>query len=391
MDHNFFNPQLPKLEGIIYAEFDNDIGRIIKFQVPDEIFDKERFDTISSAIIPSEAMRDRMIKMNIFDYKIMGHPVGIKDKKYPREIYIFNMCFIVAKDAGSDIIYEPLVQKCAEYLQTLEEERSFLSEEIHKLPSLMKQIFNGLNNKGECILTVTEQTTIYLKLCPAFHGREPPPVNPFHVPIFTRIPPPISVEQLNKMDVLSQKICPHIDGVKCIKDIAYAVQIDADLVGRCIRNLCFYGCISLLPMFLYSNTYVTTEKIRHFFDSSKIREECLEFVALNAKEKPVKFTDVCHLYLSLKRGMTIKEWFLRMHPRQMHVDERRLIQFGVYYGFVRKLSIYPVAINADDTTKIASLCKGENSLEDLAVQYACSPLELHTHLINSGNFTFIMR
>jgi hypothetical protein len=69
--------------------------------------------------------------------------------------------------------WEPLVQKCAEYLQVLEkvgrvvsvylysfmehirlpskssfQERCFLSEEKHKLPSLMKQIFYGLNNQG---------------------------------------------------------------------------------------------------------------------------------------------------------------------------------------------------------------------------------------------------
>lgn len=45
--------------------------------MPHEIFDKERFDAISSAVIPSEEMRDRLIKINIYDYKIMGHSVGI--------------------------------------------------------------------------------------------------------------------------------------------------------------------------------------------------------------------------------------------------------------------------------------------------------------------------
>lgn len=33
MDHNFFEPQLPRLKAIIYAEFDNEIGRVIKYQV----------------------------------------------------------------------------------------------------------------------------------------------------------------------------------------------------------------------------------------------------------------------------------------------------------------------------------------------------------------------
>lgn len=67
-------------------------------------------------------------------------------------------------------------------------------------------------------------------------------------------------------------ICPQIDGIKCVKDIAYAVQIDVDLVIRCIQNLCFYGCINLLPLFLYSNNYIPTERIRFFFASPKIIE-----------------------------------------------------------------------------------------------------------------------
>lgn len=81
----------------------------------------------------------------------------------------------------------------------------------------MEQIFNDLNTNGgsfnfvkymflECIRVVSPRTTVYLKLCSSFHGREPPAVNPFMVPIFTRVPPPISDESLNKMDVLSQKV-----------------------------------------------------------------------------------------------------------------------------------------------------------------------------------------
>ena len=43
-----------------------------------------------------------------------------EEKKYPREVLIFNMCFIVSKQMAADWVYEPLVQKCAEYLQELE-------------------------------------------------------------------------------------------------------------------------------------------------------------------------------------------------------------------------------------------------------------------------------
>lgn len=390
MDQSFFEPQPPKLKAIIFAEFDNEIGRVIKYQVPHKIFDKERFDAISAAVIPSEEMRDRLIKINIYDYKIIGHSVGIKDKKYAREIYIFNLCFIVLKSSKFDTVYEPLVQKCAEYLVDLEKEQRFLSHDNNLLPRLMEEIFYGLNKKGECIYTVTDHSTIYLKMCPSFNGQEPPIVNPYLVPVFTRIPPPTTLEKLNKMDVLSQKICPQIDGIKCVKDIAYAVQIDVDLVSRCIRNLCFYGCINLLPLFLYSNSYIPTERIRLFFVSPKIIEQCLKFVKLKNDEPDVRFVDVCRLYLSLKRGICVRSWCQRMYPREMNIDERKLIQFGIFYGFLCKLLIYPIANNDENITEIAGLCNGERSFEELALHYSYSPLDLEKSLITNGNFTFII-
>uniref|UniRef100_A0A914NPS2 Uncharacterized protein n=1 Tax=Meloidogyne incognita TaxID=6306 RepID=A0A914NPS2_MELIC len=252
----FQAPELPKLRAIVFAEFDNDIGRVLRFQVfLVKFFDKQRFESISSAIIPSEEMRDRMITVNMFENKIIGYPIGMKDKRYPREILIFNMCFVISRQVECDWVYEPLVQKCAEYLVELEKvnDHSFPKKKL-RLPVLMREIFLGLNNKGECFYTVTERTTIYLKLFSNSRGVEPPLVSPFSVPIFTRIPPPTSQSQLERMDVLSQK-----NGIRCVKDIACVVRIDTDLVARCIRNLCFYGCIRLLPMFLYFNCYVPTK------------------------------------------------------------------------------------------------------------------------------------
>ena len=76
-------------------------------------------------------------------------------------------------------------------------------------------------------------------------------VNLYMVPMFTRaiqLTPAI----IDKMDVLSQKvssshscfflrelvdvqIIPKIDGIRCVKEIAMEVEIDPDLVMRCVR------------------------------------------------------------------------------------------------------------------------------------------------------------
>lgn len=264
--------------------------------------------------------------------------------------------------------------------------------------TLMNQLLRiaGFFFPGECKIPVTDQTTIYLKLCPSFHGIEPPKVEPYMVPMFTQIPPPNTPNHISKMDVLSQKICPKVDGVCCIKEIAMLVQIDTDLVMRCVRNLHFYGCLTLIPLFMYANTYVATEQLHDFYMNTDLIKECLDFIrpvndgGERSGRKPL-FPDVFRLYASLKTGMTMKDWCERMSPRQYNVDERRAIQFGICHGFVRKLCIYPVCLKKCDMRRIAKLCDGTRSLEDLAVIFAISPVRLLEAVRDDGNFVFISK
>ncbi|KAK6112682.1 Nitrogen permease regulator 2 family protein [Brugia pahangi] len=360
---------VPKLKAIIFAEFDADKGPVIRIQIPDFLFDAKRFDTFSNAVIPKPELFHRLIKVNHVEnsdgkvYKVIGHPVGIESDSYARGRYIFNVCFVVDKNSQIDCMYEPMVQKCAAYLTQMEKDTRFLSQSQSKLPDLLLEIFKGLNEHGECKIPVTDQTTIYLKLCPSFHGIEPPKVEPYMVPMFTQIPPPNTPNHISKMDVLSQKICPKVDGVCCIKEIAMLVQIDTDLVMRCVRNLHFYGCLTLIPLFMYANTYVATEQLHDFYMNTDL----------------------------IKTGMTMKDWCERMSPRQYNVDERRAIQFGICHGFVRKLCIYPVSLKKCDMRRIAKLCDGTRSLEDLAVIFAISPVRLLEAVRDDGNFVFISK
>lgn len=50
------------------------------------------------------------------------------------------------------------------------------------------------------------------------------------------------------------------------------VQIDTDLVMRCVRNLHFYGCLTLIPLFMYANTYVATEQLHNFYTNADLIE-----------------------------------------------------------------------------------------------------------------------
>lgn len=121
--------------------------------------------------------------------------------------------------ARDDTVFEPIVQKFSEYLVTLEKEESFLTKRLKELPAIMQRVFDDLNRSGqfnqiavkkealgECVLSVTKETTFYFRLSHSFVGIETQPMNQFMVPVFICQPAPTSPNELAKMDVLSQKV-----------------------------------------------------------------------------------------------------------------------------------------------------------------------------------------
>lgn len=148
---------------------------------------------------------------------------SIGNEQYHRGMYIFNMCFIIDKaDTRDDAMFEPVVQKFAEYLVNIEREENFLTEKKSLLPDIMQRVYDSLNTKGmshsqrtcfykidvvgECVLSITQESTIYLKVCPSTRNISTEPINPYMVPVFTRHPPPTTPNELCKMDVLSQTV-----------------------------------------------------------------------------------------------------------------------------------------------------------------------------------------
>ncbi len=83
------------LIGIFLAEFHHIQGPMIRCQEPDEeIVSKELFDSVSVYLIPKPQMARRTITVNALDKKILGFPVILQDKKYKRNQFMFNVCFV---------------------------------------------------------------------------------------------------------------------------------------------------------------------------------------------------------------------------------------------------------------------------------------------------------
>jgi hypothetical protein len=181
-----------------------------------------------------------------------------------------------------------------------------------------------------------------------------------------------------------------MNGVFTILEIAHRVKIDAEIVGRCVRQLIYCGTIILLPQFLYSNCYYTTEHFLDFINAYGTQKECCEFVKRKSCLPGPEPRDILRLYGGLRPGWKLSNWHARFNPRRQNVDERKLIQFGIYYGFVRKQEIYPVALVADET-KISKLCNGSKTIEEIALKYHTSTVQLMKLFDASPKFTLIYR
>lgn len=47
--------------------------------------------------------------------------------------------------------------------------------------------------------------------------------------------------------------------------------------------------------------------------------------------------DVFRLYSNMSHGTTIKDLCVRFNPLTMKIDERRLVQFGILEGLIRRV------------------------------------------------------
>uniref|UniRef100_A0A5S6Q079 Nitrogen permease regulator 2 n=2 Tax=Trichuris muris TaxID=70415 RepID=A0A5S6Q079_TRIMR len=329
---------VPPLLCLIYAEFDARVGPRIVYQVPEEIVSKELFDSLSAFLIPRSELVDRLIKVDLPSLKIMGYPKAIESKKYERNAFIFNLCFVVANVAEVDFVYEPLVEKLAKSLEAFELECSFLSAESSRasLKPIMLQILTELNSNGRSSVVVNEVCEVHLKLT-HFQSSMAPTLE-WMAPALRR---PVDPSDMIRCDIVLQKLLPLINGFDTVSRISVAARVDLAITKRCLRDAMRDGLICLHPVFQYGSHYAVTPMVRKLYRDKCLQAEFCRTVAVDSRSS-VQFFDLFRLLNSIQPHMSIKEWYVRMLPRSYGVDERKLVQMGVCNGILRKLSGYPL-------------------------------------------------
>lgn len=238
----------PELKCLFFAEFNNTLGPVITCQVPHDLIRKDLFDKISSLIIPKEELLNKLVKVTVDQYRILGVPMGIQNQKYERNKFLFNMCFVVENSkedtaeattsALSDYVpFEPIVKKLAGYLRSLEIESGFLLDDVQKrkrLTEIMSLIVQELNATGVCEIPINQSTTIYLQITPP--RCDPPTVSDDLVPVLMTPIAHGSIEW-EQFDAVTRRILSLIDGRQHLSRIIREIDIDPSLVRHVSRVL----------------------------------------------------------------------------------------------------------------------------------------------------------
>ena len=352
-----------EIECIMFCEFDPIAGPRIAYQSPEDFISKGQFDSIAPYVITKPQLQHSIITLKAFDYKFVGCSVGIENAKYSRNALLFNVCFVLDEEIGTEK-YEGVVKKLVAYLKTLEQESGFISQEEtrNKIQLMLTDIVNGLNNKGECNIKIDGSNTIYLKLVQG--QAHPPAVLDHHVPVLLWGKWEIVASH---WDLTSQQILQFINGCNHIQKIATVADMDLNLVRTAVQTLLFHGVVDLIPVFLYSNMYALTPEINKLSTDNDMQKDCIKRVAEDPSCTP-KFRDVFMLYCEMGPGITIKDLCARHDMRDLKVNPRFLVQYGLIKKIIHRLNKYPVLVSEPSCPKLRSIAKWLNG------SYSCDEI-----------------
>ncbi|XP_013989133.1 tumor suppressor candidate 4 isoform X2 [Salmo salar] len=378
---------MSRIECIFFSEFHPTLGPKITYQVPEEYISRELFDTVQVYIITKPELQNKLITVTAMGKKLIGCPVCIEHKKYSRNALLFNLG-LVCDARTKTCALEPIVKKLSGYLTTLELESGFISNEEskQKLLPIMSTLLEELNATGACTLPIDESNTINLKLIE--QRRDPLIVQEYDVPVFTQCKDHFIKSQ---WDLTTQQILAYIDGFRHIQKISAEADVELNLVRIAVQNLLYYGVVTLVSIFQYSNVYCTTPTVQSLIDDRSIQEECLNYVTKKGQKRAC-LRDVFQLYCGLTPGTTVRDLCSRYSQQLQRVDERRLIQYGLMKALIRRLQKYPVKVTRDERSRPPRLYTGCHSYDEICCKTAPFPVfagmsykELDERLENDPN------
>ncbi|ESO11500.1 hypothetical protein HELRODRAFT_166503 [Helobdella robusta] len=378
-----------KIESIFFSMFHLTEGPKIVLQVPEEIITKETFlSHLHKYVIPKKQLYRRVIRLHSQGHMIIGYPILVEGEQFERNEIRFNCCFVLNSHSDGNN-YENVVRKVNLYLEH-ETFHGFLLNEKNKenITKLLTTVFNDLNKYGRCnYIGKANSSTLHLQIDAVTD--EKVVVNNYDVPVFRCSSSPSLLQSclLAHADLVAKKIIPLINGEWSVTRIGHEADISVDIVKDCIKKLVYHGALLLVPLFQYSNTYVVTPKIHELYNDASFQERCIRHSSITNKR--ATFNDIFIFYTSMGPTSRLKDACLRLNPRSKNIDEKKLIQFGLVEGLVRRLQKYPLKLvddqNMEDKRSDAmeECMNGSNSYDEICGRFNLAFQELDERVENN--------
>ncbi|EEY64899.1 uncharacterized protein PITG_16224 [Phytophthora infestans T30-4] len=330
------------IKGLFYSEFDNVAGPVILFQAPENVLSNEVFDSVSGYIIIDKALCGKIITVRAQQMKIVGYPVCIEDDKYHRNALLFNIGFVF-DELVETAPYRPILRKLGALVEGMEKESGFLynADKKELLGTILPQILRDLTLHGECTIPVDTANVVNLKLFPTL--QDPASVFEYQVPVAIRDLRAL-LENSAEWDLALQQIVPFIDGVRYVKRISLEADVEIAIVKKCVRQLLYYGCVTLIDIFLHSNIYANTPKIAVLANDPKLQAECAVYISKSGHAPP-SFARIFALYCSVQPSLRMSDFCVVYSDSLALIDVRRFVTFGLIHGFLRRVHRYPICID----------------------------------------------
>eukprot|EP00943_MAST-04B_sp_MAST-4B-sp1_P004804 g4804.t1 len=319
------------LECVFYAEFDNELGPVVLYCAPEEYEATELLKQASDYVICPNQLCNKIVSICVGAKKIVGFPLYIQDSKYGRNKLSFNFCFVFRRETDARPWY-PLVRKLATTVYAMEIESEFLYKEASKkkLKKILIETRNHLNLQARCVLPLDDANMLSLKL---FHILpDPSLVHDHDVPVRVR---ELGTSITSEWDLTLQQILPYVDGVRFVKRISLDAGVEVALVKHCVRQLLYYGCVSLVDIFQYSNIYTTGPRVNLLASNQEFGRQCVTYVTKQSMAKPL-ISKVFSLYCSMDPSTRLADFCLTHDTNSLHIDDRRFVTFGLIHGLIRR-------------------------------------------------------
>lgn len=95
------------------------------------------------------------------------------------------------------------------------------------------------------------------------------------------------------------------------------------------------------------------------------------------------------MYAAMNRGTTVKDLCVRFNPANLRINERKLVQFGVMEGFIRRVHKYPVVLT--ESSDLQKSFSGASSLDEICCATGVTAQQIEDQLEQDHNMVVLWK